>query len=356
MKRVFAYIRYALFLALMVLLYFYNNHPAILLCLILSVLVPIVSIVLFLMTYRRFSFGVSLKQGISARADDNAVILHAQNQSFLPQPKAYLRYILSNELNPNDIEHVVELYVGPKETLDYPIPVRLMNCGYFKIKLLEVKVWDLMGFVSRNLPADSESDTVVLPVEINLGDPLQDFGGGSSEDEVFEKNAKGNDPSEIFEIRDYRDGDRPQQIHWKLSAKQQSIMVKEFSDITGETFDIYLCHDFGDSKQLDAYFDVMYSVGILLCRNGIAFSYCLLNESGTDVVKYHINDIEHVRDCVISMYYEKPKPRGSSLILTYLDGKDSAKQVLLLTSQPFARKEEATQLYNHNNLARLYSL
>lgn len=40
---------------------------------------------------------------------------------------------------------------------------------------------------------------------------------------------KGDDPSEIFEIREYREGDKLKSVHWKLSNKHQRLMVKEFS-------------------------------------------------------------------------------------------------------------------------------
>ena len=35
-------------------------------------------------------------------------------------------------------------------------------------------------------------------------------------------------PPEVSEIREYRPGDRMHNIHWKLSAKRDEIMVYEF--------------------------------------------------------------------------------------------------------------------------------
>lgn len=39
----------------------------------------------------------------------------------------------------------------------------------------------------------------------------------------------GDDGSEVFEVRAYRDGDPLQRVHWKLTAKTGEMLVREFS-------------------------------------------------------------------------------------------------------------------------------
>jgi hypothetical protein len=50
------------------------------------------------------------------------------------------------------------------------------------------------------------------------------------ESDYYSTKKAGDDPSEVFAIREYREGDRLQRIHWKLSRKQGQLMIKEFSD------------------------------------------------------------------------------------------------------------------------------
>ena len=47
--------------------------------------------------------------------------------------------------------------------------------------------------------------------------------------ESYEKDRKGEDASEIYDVREYRAGDRMQKVHWKLSAREDTIYIKEFS-------------------------------------------------------------------------------------------------------------------------------
>lgn len=43
----------------------------------------------------------------------------------------------------------------------------------------------------------------------------------------YAMNKQGDDPGEIFGIREYRPGDKVKAIHWKLSAKMEGIVIRE---------------------------------------------------------------------------------------------------------------------------------
>ncbi|MBR5712550.1 MAG: DUF58 domain-containing protein [Lachnospiraceae bacterium] len=356
MKTFFRYLFYVLFLALLVFLYLFNNHAVTLLFLILAIVLPIQSIALFLLSYRKLSFRIDMRYGSTGREEENEVLLGATNPTILPFNKLYYYFTILNELNPNDTVHVYELSVSPKEILSYKIPVRFRNCGNYKAVLEKVVMSDLLGFVTRTVSVNKSAEVIVLPTEINLGDSLSEFRGSVSDEAIYEQNEKGNDPSEVFEIREYRTGDRPQQIHWKISAKEQELMVKEFSNVTGETFEILLANDYSDSKQIDAYFDVMYSVGMSLCKRNIAFSFCYFSSKESAVVKQSIVNTDQVLDFVISMYFAKQVPNGTAAALTYAESYDGVKHLLLLSTKQPQSKDGFRVLWNQNNLARLYQL
>jgi hypothetical protein len=82
---------------------------------------------------------------------------------------------------------------------------------------------------------------------------------------------KGNDPSEIIEIRDYRDGDQHARIHWKLSAKYNQLMVKDFGDPI--SYDVLMMFDLNgtSNEQLSGLLDAVYSISDFLLNNQIAY-------------------------------------------------------------------------------------
>ncbi len=50
------------------------------------------------------------------------------------------------------------------------------------------------------------------------------------EDRVnYDPNRPGDDNTELFGIREFRDTDNPKRIHWKRSSREETLFVKEYS-------------------------------------------------------------------------------------------------------------------------------
>ena len=66
----------------------------------------------------------------------------------------------------------------------------------------------------------------ITPVMIEVGLASRYFQG---EAEVYDDKTGGAAVSEVFQIRSFQPGDKIQNIHWKLSAKEDELMVRENS-------------------------------------------------------------------------------------------------------------------------------
>ena len=327
-----------------------------LLFLFASILAPILSIVFFYNSVSDVSFSVGLRSGFLYRGEFTSLILSADNHSVYPFLHAEFLYSVSNSLNPNTIEQSYDLYIAPKEKMRYEIAMRLTNCGSYVVSLKSVKLTELFGFVSKTIKVENATEAIVYPNELELNDVIDAEGGTPNDETVHERNAKGSDPSEIFEIREYRMGDRPQQIHWKLSAKEQELMSKEFSDSVGESFEVFLCNDYTDNHQMDAYFDLMYSVGMNLSKRGIFFSYSWYREEEGSIEHISVDSEDKVMEALLSTYYMQARQNNQTALKALSTIPDNLRHVLVLTSQPHSVKGQGRQLLNINNLARLYVL
>lgn len=356
-KTVLAYVRYFVFLALIVFLYFFNNHPAFLLILFALLLAPVISVSLFFLCVGKVALSVKIKSAVLYREENTSFSLNAVNASVYPFPHAVFYCSVSNNLNPNDFEHIYDLFIAPGERMQYEIPLRLTNCGSYTLSLRKVVFRDLLGLVHRTItPSVTTAETIVFPMDIDLEGSIEGSGGSPNEEAVYERFAKGSDPSEIFEIREYRLGDRPQQIHWKLSAKQRNLMAKEFSDVVGESYEIFLCNDYTDNHQMDAYYDVMFSLGMYLARKGILFSYSWYSDQNAAIEKRTVDSEEKVSEVLISMYYIQARNNNRTAFQLITSLPEGMRHVMVLTSQPFPLKQQSRQLINLNNLVRLYTL
>lgn len=127
-------------------------------------------------------------------------------------------------------EVTIEMPVSMKrlEYLDLPLGVRY--CGLARIRIDRLEYMDPMGLLVIRLPLAVSGECVILPQEQeDCSDCREGYQMGISEAE--ETLAKGNDFSEVTDMREYRPGDRLKDIHWKLSAKKQDLMVKERASV-----------------------------------------------------------------------------------------------------------------------------
>ncbi len=83
-----------------------------------------------------------------------------------------------------------------------------------------------------------------------------------SDGETYHPQIGGDDPTEILKLRAYQKGDRPNRIHWKLSAKNGSLLVAEMGLPMGCNVVFFLDADVGQMGQEEraAFWGVVHSI------------------------------------------------------------------------------------------------
>lgn len=104
----------------------------------------------------------------------------------------------------------------------------ITRSGNFEFSIKKIKIYDFTGLFSISKKVRGNASAMVLPdiddVAITIGDGVRHFfGEAMSSDEL----SKGSNPEEVIDVREFRDGDRIQNVHWKLSARTDELMVKE---------------------------------------------------------------------------------------------------------------------------------
>lgn len=102
--------------------------------------------------------------------------------------------------------------------------------GCYVMELWKLRVYDLTGLFYMNKRVRRSASIQVLPdvesVQVRITERTRNFVGDS---DVYDDFHPGDDRSEIFDIREFREGDKIQSIHWKLSAKSDELVVREDS-------------------------------------------------------------------------------------------------------------------------------
>lgn len=112
--------------------------------------------------------------------------------------------------------------------------VTMQHAGAYEYRLRRVRVYDWTGWFYLTKPLRGTAVTQLLPkvheIPLQLSAAVRGFLG---EAEVYDDRRGGSDASETFQIREYMPGDKLQNIHWKLSAKTDELMVRELSQPKG---------------------------------------------------------------------------------------------------------------------------
>ena len=155
--------------------------------------------------------------------EDTKITLSSYGLEFFPFARYSVKLILTEVMTGE--KSVVKL-LSQAETSD-SIYIDTRHCGTYRLSAAKVRVYDLFGlfFVPKTLMIEGE--VVVMPIP-SIPEAIPDMSGFKAKG--LRRSNQQN--MEIYDIRDYVPGDPIKRIHWKLSAKKDSLMIKEAQEET----------------------------------------------------------------------------------------------------------------------------
>ena len=156
----------------------------------------------------------------------------AENMSsFLPLLKGVVFVKYKNGFSGEKGKKKLYFSVDAGERKKQELYLDVKTVGDVCVSVEKIKIYDYLSIFSRKLMKKQPGEHVlVLPAKKEVYLEAEGLIGESTgETDKYSPYKKGEDPSEIFDIREFKDGDKYQRIHWKLSFKKQTLMVKEYS-------------------------------------------------------------------------------------------------------------------------------
>lgn len=172
----------------------------------------------------------------------------------------------------------------------YDTYLQLNVTGNYEIGFKKYYIYDLTGIWSRVKKASSGENVIILPVNTDVSITLsQRIYNYFSDSDYYDELRPGYDPNEVFDVREYRDGDKLRSIHWKISAKKDELYVKENSLPKGCPVVIFIDADsFTDSRIVDSISNVSFS----LMDNKCSHYACWYSAGQKEIIRARIDDEE----------------------------------------------------------------
>ena len=296
------------------------------------IIMPMVMLALLILQRLRITVSVDSKNPVTekeamekpARA---SITLSVENGNrILPVTKGIAQVRYENLFSGEKGKMKVRFSVDSGRKRDRRIPVVMQNGGNVAIKVEKVRIYDYLNIFAWTVGKNFETQNVlVLPP---LREMYLDRDGWYNETEEdsdrFSLYKKGDDPSEIFNVREFADGDKIQTIHWKLSGKTGSLMVKEGSLPLTKVINIFvdLCVVGENAEQRHKNSNLLvqgiYSVSMYMIENAIPQKYIWYDREN-EVIQERI--VEHEEE-LLWMFQDLFKCRitkdADELVQTYL--------------------------------------
>ena len=298
----------------------------------LVVTVPVFMFVFLLILRKRVSVAVDCKNPLAEKdAIDKparaVITLSVENRSRLfPVTKGIARVRYENPFSGDKGKLKIRFSVDTGKKRDRRIPVIMDNCGNVAITVEKVRIYDYLNIFAWTIGKNFETqDVLVLPPtkEMYLGKDKW-YNETSEDSDRFSVYKKGDDPSEIFDIRDYADGDKIQRIHWKLSSKTGNLMVKEGSLPLTKQIHIFidLCAK-GDRAERNHKINLLvqgvYSIAMFMIEHGIPQAYIWYDKKNGVIQEYSVEQEEELYWMFQELFKSSITAKENELLEAYVD-------------------------------------
>lgn len=275
---------------------FYEDYLAYFTLLFL-VCLPVLLFLCLVWSFMRVQISVKEKAKVVDRKQEGTLLISVTNQSILPVPKAVLELEVKNSFEQAYTPYSIPVTLVGKQGKDIPLIIKSEHVGVLTVRMKQLVMWDYLQlfFLRKKINAVVKvTATPILSSDILAGEDVTK--GLEDTNETLMQ--KGEDASEIFEIREYQNGDKLHKIHWKLTSKLDQIMVKEFSEEKCKKVTILLdLSSHGSSNPLrvmDTLFDVALTLSTQLAMGGIAHKILWYSEREQELCSHTIESLEGV--------------------------------------------------------------
>lgn len=331
--------------------------------LLTGLLVP--AILLLILFIQRFFIRIQIRRSVSevSRGEPFQWTLQLRNLTPLPIANAVivLEYIGSIEQIPRRVHLRIPLM--PLNTQRVMLTFHGTTCGIVELKLVSMRIYDPLRLFSLKIRKQLSNSLLVMPDCFEEDADSLSLSEEADDDATeFSKTKSGDDPSEIFEIHDYHEGDAISRIHWKLSSKLDELMVKAYSlPIHANTLLLPDYRRAGEGAEAAARMDAMlcafYAVSNRLRNENLPQSILWYQPSQKMYMPCALTAPEDTEQILRQIIQSSPPADGMDAALDALEQNLSCSRLIFFTPKLDAQTVALLpHLAEHRNLTVFYVL
>ncbi|MCR4806126.1 MAG: DUF58 domain-containing protein [Lachnospiraceae bacterium] len=260
------------------------------------------------------------KLTVSIKLADDRLTLEIDNPGIIPVSCAEVTLSVRSLFygGPEDEVHSLSLKSRSASTLSFPITMN--KYGIYEVRVFDLLIYDPIHLFSFKRPLDIRQSHTILPDSSDVK-VHREIVYEEGFDEFTDTGLKGNASSNVTDIREYRPGDRLSRIHWKLTEKLDTLIVKENETTSSNEFTVLLelyqpdkdeCEKIyreGGSDDASVYNTLNRAIGEAwsvsndLLDAGEPFVFMFYNEKAADFAASRINSRDDLQEAMTRAFY-----------------------------------------------------
>ena len=226
-KRLFGHMLLLLAIGIWALLY--ENYGLLLMFVVLLIL-PIAFFAFNIYGRRNIELGLEVVKSRIVKNDIQEIVIKINNKTFLPVIMLDLDLEMENEMHGVTDTVRKKVYTVNRGWQTKKVVFRASCCGNISVKIKKAYIYDIFRLTRMKMDVAATTMFPVIPsVGIIDSDEMPVNTAVVVDSDIFSKTKKGEDVSEVFDIRPYVEGDRLNTVNWKISGKTDELMIKELS-------------------------------------------------------------------------------------------------------------------------------
>lgn len=245
--------------------------------LIFSLLLPVILFITNKISKRNIFGEITSSIIAGNKGDDIKITVNVRNSGKIPVIASDIKICFFNTLDGQKQYANISMPLQAGNTHSIFFTISSQYCGKLRICFESIRIFDFIKLFSAVVRSDAFAEIIILPQPKSINAVCSGMNNSLIDSDRFSKTRPGDDPSEIFDIRYFKDGDRINRIHWKLSSRSEELIVKEYSYAINCS--VLLLIDFfsapagkNNMERLDAIVELALSLSEIILMNAQPFN------------------------------------------------------------------------------------
>ncbi len=210
-----------------------------------EVILPILIYILLRLETAHINVDIKTARGCMAGEDSPVSLVFHGGRAFVALGRVQVVLNYHNGLYGRDVRQELQIPVSYMNST-YEGIMKSDMCGEVTISCKSIECYGVFNICRVHVKPFQDQRLVVVPRE-TMTTLIEDrHSWGLLDGDQTDTRKKGNDAAEVFDIREYQNGDDIRSIHWKLSSKVDKILVREAG--YSSHFDTMVLFDAGEKS------------------------------------------------------------------------------------------------------------